>query len=221
MKALPTTLAVTIVPLLFGFVIGVAIALIRLYKVKYIHPIASFYVSFLRGTPMILHLLIIFQGLPILYDSLAEHYGWALRSKDLPVIVFVFIAFSITAGAYMSEMIRSGILAVNRGQLEAAYSVGMTTPQAMLRIVFPQAISVSLPNLVNLFVGFLHGSSLAFTVTLMELTGKANIVASEGWNFLEANITVGIIYWALTFIVEQITGFFEKRLNIYSKGSVA
>lgn len=211
----------TIVPLLFGFVIGVAIALIRLYKVKYIHPIASFYVSFLRGTPMILHLLIIFQGLPILYDSLANQYGWGFKSNAVPVIVFVLIAFSLTAGAYMSEIIRSGILAVNQGQIEAAYSIGMTTPQALWRIVFPQAISVSLPNLVNMFVGFLHGSSLAFTVTLMELTGRANIVASEGWNFLEANITVGFIYWGLTFIVEQVTKLFEKRLSIYNRGGVA
>nr|WP_239634118.1 amino acid ABC transporter permease [Paenibacillus sp. H1-7] len=220
MEALPLTLFISIIPLLFGFVIGTAIALVRIYKVRYIHWIASFYVSFIRGTPLLLHIMIIYFGLPMLFDYLAELYGWGFRSKSIPLVTFVLIAFSINSGAYMSEAIRSGILSVSSGQMEAAYSVGMTTAQGLRRIVIPQALMASLPNLLHKFVGLLHGSSLAFTISLQELNGKANIVATSNLKFLEAFIAAALIYWALTFAAEKVTYMLERRLNVYNRGGV-
>ncbi|SFJ77070.1 amino acid ABC transporter permease [Thermoflavimicrobium dichotomicum] len=221
MKALPLTLVITTVPLLIGFAIGIGTALIRLYKVKVIYKIADFYVSFLRGTPLILHIYIVYLGLPLLFDVLAEKWGWSIRSNSIPLIVFVFVAFSLNAGAYMSEIIRSGILAVNKGEIEAAYSIGMTTSQAMKRIVLPQALMISLPNLCNMFVGLLHGSSLAFSISLMELNGKANVVASTNWKFLESFIAAAVIYWGMTILAEKVTAILEKRLRMFIKGGVA
>jgi len=221
LHALPLTLFVSIVPLLFGFVIGIAIALIRIYKVQYIHRLAAFYVSFIRGTPLLLHIMLVYFGLPMLFDYLAELNGWGVQSKSIPLVTFVLIAFSIHSGAYMSEAIRSGILSVSHGQMEAAYSVGMTTAQGLKRIVIPQALMSSLPNLLNKFVGLLHGSSLAFTISLEELNGKANIVATSNLKFLEAFIAAALIYWGLTFIAEKITFVLERRLNLYNRGGVA
>ena len=102
------------------------------------------------------------------------------------MIDFAFISFSITAGAYMSEVVRSGLLAVNRGQIEAAYSVGMTTPQAIRRIVFPQAFAASIPNLSNSFIGMLHGVYARFYRSVVDINAKAQIVASTNWKFFEA-----------------------------------
>ncbi|SCW34143.1 L-cystine transport system permease protein [Paenibacillus tianmuensis] len=220
LAALPLTLVITIVPLLFGFVIGVAAALIRMYKVKVLHRIADAYVSFLRGTPVILHVFLIYWGLPMLIDKLSMHYGWGIKTASIPILSFVLTAFSLTAGAYMSEIIRSGLLAVNRGQIEAAYSVGMSTPQALRRIVLPQAIGVILPNLCNLFVGFLHTSTFAFTFSQMELLGKASVVASNNLKFLEAFIAAALIYWGITVVAERLTAYLEKRVTKYNRGGV-
>jgi L-cystine transport system permease protein len=220
LTALPLTLLISIVPLIIGFGIAVGVSLIRLYKVKVIHKIADFYVSFIRGTPMLLHIMIIYFALPQLFDSAADKYGWSIHSKSIPVVVFVLVAFSITAGAYMSEIIRSGILSVDRGQTEAAYAIGMSKLQMLKRIVFPQAFRVSLPNLCNLFIGFLHGSSLAFTVSVMEINGKANVIASTNWKFLESFIAAALIYWSLTWLSERITSVLEKRFNLYNRGGV-
>lgn len=139
LSAIPTTLYITVVSVSVGFLIGICVALIRIYRVPVLYPLAVGYVTFIRGTPMLTHLLLIYFGLPVLIDGLAAHFGWGFRSVSVPMIGFAYISFSITAGAYMSEVVRSGLLAVDRGQLEAAHSIGMTTPQALRRIVFPQA----------------------------------------------------------------------------------
>nr|WP_275983680.1 amino acid ABC transporter permease [Paenibacillus hamazuiensis] len=220
-KALPLTLAISTVPLAFGFAIGLAIALIRIYKVRGLHRVAGAYVSVVRGTPLLLHIMIIYFGLPMLFDSLSAQYGWGLKSSSIPLVTFVLIAFSINSGAYMSEAIRSGILAVGAGQTEAAYSIGMTGPQAMRRIVLPQALMAGLPNLLHKFIGLLHGSSLAFTISLQELNGKAHIVATTNLKFLEAFIAAAFIYWGLTLLAEWGTALLEKRLHTYNKGGVA
>ncbi|KWX87504.1 cysteine ABC transporter permease, partial [Paenibacillus riograndensis] len=103
-----------------GWIIGSAGELIRIYKVPFLHPLATGYVTFIRGTPMLTHLLLIYFGLPMIIDGLAAHFGWGFRSVSIPMIGFAYITFSITAGAYMSEVVRSGLLAVDRGQMEAA-----------------------------------------------------------------------------------------------------
>lgn len=221
LEALPLTLVITVVPLIFGFGIGLLTAFVRLYQVPVLYPLSSFYVSFVRGTPMLLHLFLIYYGVPMIIDKLSQHYGWGITSASVPILVFVILAFSLTAGAYMSEVIRSGILAVDPGQMEAAQAVGMSAPQAMYRIVLPQAIGAVLPNLCNMFVGFLHGSTLAFTVSQMDILGKADVVASVSLKFLEAFIAAAVIYWALTVIVERLTALLERRVALYSKGGVS
>lgn len=221
LKALPLTMIITVVPLIAGFFIGIATALTRIYKVPYLYRIADFYVSFLRGTPIILHVFIIYFGLPMLIDYLSASFGWGFNSATIPILLFVLTAFSLSAGAYMSEIIRSGILSVHSGQIEAAYSVGMSTVQSLRRIVLPQAIGVILPNLCNLFIGFLHTSTIAFTVSQMELLGKANVVASVNLKFLEAFIAAALIYWGMTAIAEWLTALLEKRLTAYNKGGMA
>ncbi|SFJ02969.1 L-cystine transport system permease protein [Paenibacillus sp. UNC496MF] len=221
LPVIPTTLLITAVSVLCGFVIGTAVAFIRIYKVPVLHPIAAAYVTFIRGTPMLTHLLILYFGLPLLLDGVSAQLGLGFRSASIPMIDFAFLAFSITAGGYMSEVVRSGLLTVNRGQLEAAYSVGMTTPQAIRRIVFPQALAASIPNLANSVIGMLHASTLAFTVSVVELFAKAQIVASTNWKFFEAYLAAAVIFWGLTVLIERAALLLEKRINLYNRGGVA
>lgn len=221
LSAVPTTLAITIVSVLCGFVIGTVTALSRIYRVPVLSQLSTGYVTFVRGTPMLTHLLLIYFGLPIMVDSLAAQLGIGWNSARIPMIAFAFISFSITAGAYLSEVVRSGLLAVDRGQIEAAWSIGMTTPQALRRIVFPQALAASLPNLSNSVIGMLHGSTLAFTVSVVDLNAKAQIVASTNWKFFEAYLAAALIFWGLTILIERISGMIERRINQYSRGGVA
>ncbi|MBP1992215.1 amino acid ABC transporter permease [Paenibacillus eucommiae] len=221
LSSLPVTLFITVVSVFCGLLIGTVVALIRIYRVPVLHPIAAFYVMFFRGTPMLMHLLLVYFGLPMLIDSLAAAFGWSFHSAAIPMLGFVLIAFSLTAGSYLSEVIRAAILSINRGQIEAAYSVGMTTWQALRRIVFPQAFAVSLPNLSNGLIGMLHGSTLAYTVSVVEINAKALIVASTNWKFLEAFIAAALIFWGVTLVIEKAAALLEKRLNTYNRGGVA
>ncbi|MCM3630461.1 amino acid ABC transporter permease [Paenibacillus glycanilyticus] len=220
-SAVPTTLYITVVSVSVGFVIGIITALARIYRIPVLSQLSSGYVTFIRGTPMLTHLLLIYFGLPMLVDGLSAHYGLGWNSAKIPMIGFAYISFSITAGAYLSEVVRSGLLAVDRGQMEAAWSVGMTTPQALRRIVFPQALAASLPNLSNSVIGMLHGSTLAFTVSVVDLNAKAQIVASTNWKFFESYVAAALIFWGLTILIERITGLIERRIRVYSKGGVA
>ncbi|MEE3895202.1 amino acid ABC transporter permease [Priestia megaterium] len=220
LKALPLTLLITIGPLLGGLLIGIAVAAVRINSVKIITPIANVYVSFFRGTPAILHIMVIYLGFPLFINKLSSYYGWSFNANSIPIVVFVLIALSFTAGAYMSEIIRSGLLAVEKGQIEAAYAIGMNRFQSMKRIVFPQAFALSLPNLCNIFISFLHTSSIAFIVSQKELNGAANIVASNNLKFLEAYIAAALIYWMLTMLIEGITALLERKLTVYNRGGV-
>ncbi|WP_019639565.1 amino acid ABC transporter permease [Paenibacillus fonticola] len=221
LAVIPTTLMITAVSVTAGFVIGLAAAIVRIYNIPLLSQLASAYVTFIRGTPMLTHLLLIYFSLPVLVDAICAQFGWGFKSSSIPMIGFAFISFSITAGAYMSEVIRSGLLAVSRGQLEAAYSVGMTTPQGLRRIVFPQALAASLPNLSNSVIGMLHGSTLAFTVSVVDINAKAQIVAATNWKFFEAYLAAAAIFWGLTFLIEKLTALLEKRINLYNRGGVA
>ncbi|MDQ0972132.1 L-cystine transport system permease protein [Neobacillus niacini] len=220
-KVLPITLILTIVPLLAGFLIGIGVALVRIYKVKFLYRIANGYVSFFRGTPIIMHIMVIYFGFPLLLDQLSLRFDLGIQTNKIPIILFVLIALTLAAGSYLSEIIRSGIISVSNGQMEAAYSVGMTKFQAMIRIILPQALAQSIPNFTNVFVGFLHTSSIAFLVSQKEVTGAANIVASVNLKFLEAFIAAGIIYWGITILVEGISFLLEKKVTAYNRGGVS
>lgn len=220
-KALPNTLYITAVSVSSGFVIGTIIALLRVHQVPVLSQLAAGYVMFIRGTPMLMHLLLIYFGLPKLIDTLFLALGLPYTSTIIPLIGFAYISFSITASAYMAEIVRAGISAVDRGQLEAAYSLGMTTPQALRRIIMPQALAVSLPNLSNSLIGMLHGSTLAFTVSVVEINAQAQIVAAANWKFLEAYIAAALLFWGMTVLIEQLTALLEKRISRYNRGGVA
>ena len=221
LKALPVTLEITGVSILVGLIIGILTASVRIFKVKGLKQLAEFYVSFTRGTPMLMQLLIVYYAIPQIYDYYAVIYGWTFKSYEIPILVFALIAFSINTGAYMSEVIRSGIMAVEKGQFEACYSVGMTIRQTMTRVVLPQALGISIPMITSMLISLLKGTSIAFTISILEVTGMAKATAATNYNFLEAYLACAILYWGLSMLVERVSEFLEKRVMIYSKGGFA
>lgn len=215
LPALPMTMFITFIPLFAGAVIGIAVAFIRLSDWKIIKGIVNVYVSFYRGTPVVLHIFLIYFGLPIITE---ESLGISLHGW--PIVIFVCIALTLNAGAFLSEIIRSGILSVSVQQSEAAISLGMTTTQVYRRIILPQAFVTIVPNLTNMVIAFLHASSIAFLVSVKELTGTANIIASSNLKYLEAFIALGIIYWLVTILFELVGHQIEKKLSAHLRQGV-
>lgn len=218
LKGVPYTLAIAFVAFLVGILIGFFGAIIKIYHVPVLQRIVGVYVSFVRGTPLLVQILLIYYGIPILLRIMNEQFGTGFDVSKIPAMAFMFVAFSISAGAYLTESIRAALLAVDKGQMEAAYSVGMTTFQAMTRIVIPQAIKVGLPVFANFFIGLLKDTSLAFAASVPEIMGQAKIEAGRASRFFEAYIDAALIYWIICIIFERLVVLLEKRVRRNEKG---
>jgi L-cystine transport system permease protein len=214
-SGVPMTLLIAVISLLFGLVIGFFVTLCRLYKVPVLNRLAMIYVSFIRGTPLLVQIYVIYYSLPMVFDWVMMKLGLNTTSANLPPLAFALAAFTIYSGAYLSEMIRSALSSVDPGQMEAAYSIGLTTGQSFRRIVIPQAIVVALPSMGNIFLSLVKGTSLAFTIMVMEVLAKAKIAAADGYRYMEAYVDAAIIYWVLCILFEKLFVWLEKRAGRY------
>lgn len=212
LKGIPNTLLIAVVAFLIGLIIGGIGALCKIYNVPVLKQLTNIYVSFIRGTPLIVQIMLIYYAFPILIRIINKQLGTDINISWIPAIVFMLVAFSLSAGAYLTESIRAAIQAIDKVQIEAAYSVGMTTAQAMRRIILPQAIKVGLPVFANFFIGLLKDTSLAFTAAVPEIMGQAKIVAGRASRFFEAYIDAALIYWVICIIFEQVIAQIEKRV---------
>jgi L-cystine transport system permease protein len=215
LRAVPVTLQITLVSLFLALVVGLATALVRLYRVPALRQLAAVYVSFTRGTPLLVQIYLSYYGLPKVLDHLQAAYGWGLDVSGVPAIAYIYFAFTLNVGAYSSETIRAAIQAVDRGQMEAALSIGMTRLQAMRRIVLPQALTVALPSFGNTAIALVKDTSLAFLVSVIELMGKAKILGARGLQFFEVYIVVALIYWAICLVIERLVARLEVRVRRY------
>lgn len=214
LSSLPVTLNIAIVTMVFSLILSFFIAMVRIYKVKIVSKLAIIYVSFIRGTPLLVQIYLSYYGIPKFLNHMNEKFGWTLNVNNVPVIVFVYVAFTLNMSAYMSETFRAAILSVDKGQMEAAISIGMNKWQAMKRIILPQAFIIALPNFGNSFISLLKDTSLAFVVSVVELMGKAKIIGASGLNFFEVYIVVALIYWGICIIVEKILINLEKKIRL-------
>lgn len=210
-KAVPVTLEITIVSLLLAIIPALFIALARIYHVKVIEQLCSIFVSFIRGTPIVLQILIVYSIMPSLLNSFVKSAGWSINVFEMNPVIYAFVVFGINSSASLSEVFRSAISSVNRGQLEAALSIGETHFQAFRRVVLPQAAVSALPNLCSTTVILIKNTSLAFMMTVREITGIAKIEAAYGYNYVESYIDIFIIYIAVCLLVELIFRKIERR----------
>lgn len=221
LKGVPSMLIVAVISMLLGTIIGLIIALCRIYKVPVLDRLGALYVSFIRGTPLLVQLYVVFYGTPLLVDTLNREWGWHLPLQEMSPLAIALLAFTINSAAYQSEVIRGALLTTDSGQMEAAYSIGMTTSQGLIRIVAPQAFAVALPNLGNIFINLIKGTSLAFAIKVIEVMAQAKIVAGDGYRYLEMYFDASIIYWVICWICERLFVWLETRYSRHEKRMAA
>ena len=200
-QGLTTTLKLTCIAVVLGVLLGTVVAILKMSRFKIVRFLITVYIEVIRGTPILLQLYIFVFALPSLVPLKLSYFTWTA------------IALCINSSAYVSEVFRSGIQAVDKGQTEAARSLGLSSGQTMVKIILPQAIRNILPALGNEFIMILKETSLASTFFLGDL--MTSYLKVKGATFLgfEALIIVGIIYFCLTFPLSKLVNWFEKRMG--------
>ncbi|MFC4321742.1 amino acid ABC transporter permease [Litchfieldia salsa] len=220
---LPITIGIAVGSLIISLLIGLTTALIKIYQVPVLKTFTTCYISFIRGTPLLVQIYLVFYGIPKVIYFFQTEYGW-LQHIDVNIIppeIYALLAFSINLGAYLSETIRSAIESVDRGQFEAARAIGMSPTQMMLKIIFPQALAVAIPNLGNMFISTIKDTSLVFIIGVIDIMGQAKILGSRGLAFFEVYIAVSIVYWIVCIVVERLLVLVEKRARRYERGVIS
>ncbi|KGE16854.1 amino acid ABC transporter permease [Paenibacillus wynnii] len=197
------TIPLTLVSFAIGLLLAVLTALVRLSSWRIPKLIAGFYVWVIRGTPLLLQLFIIFYGLPAV--------GIILEPFTAAVI-----GFSLSVGAYSSEIVRAAIISIHKGQWEAAFSVGMTRGQALRRVILPQAARVSVPPLANSFISLVKDTSLAASITYVEMFRTAQQVVAATYEPLLLYCEAGVIYLIFSTVLSTLQNYLEKRFDRYS-----
>lgn len=196
------TIILSIFAVTVGTILGILIVLIRRCRIKPLKWIGTAYVEFIRGTPLLAQIYLVYIGVPTLFPGF-----------DFPDLVVGIIALSMNAGAYISETIRSGIEAVNIGQTEAARSLGMSSKMTMKDIILPQAFKNILPALGNQFIGSIKDSSIISTIGVADLMYKTQIVRGNTALGLEPVIVCSFVYLIMTFVLSRVLGVVERRLK--------
>lgn len=204
------TIILSVFTVFFGVFIGMFLSLIRLSKYKIIKGIAGFYIEFIRGTPLLVQLYIIYYGLPLLgvdfsqVPFIGEEYGDFLAG---------IITLSINSSAYIAEIIRAGIQAVDKGQMEAARSLGIPYNMSMQHVIIPQALKNILPALGNEFIVVIKESSIVSIIGIKDLMYNADTVRGNTFQPFEPLIVAAIMYFVMTFTLSKILGITERRLS--------
>jgi len=215
LTGVPATLSITVVALMISTPIAFFMAISKIYNVTVVKQIVSAYVSFIRGTPVVLQILIIYSLLPSLFNAMIKSIGWNINVFDINPIIYAYIVFSLNTSAGLSEIFRSALLTVNKGQYEAALSIGMSPLQAYTRIIIPQALVSAMPNICNLTINLIKGTSLAFMMAVKEVTSIAKIAASYGYNYIESYIDILVIYILLCSLIQILFALLEKHFGSY------
>lgn len=203
-----TTIVVSIITVIMGFLLGCVIALLRMSKSKILNGIAKLYITVLRGTPLLVQLYIVYYQLDFIPYPKIMVMGIPLE-RALPCA----IALSMNSAAYIAEVIRSGIQAVDIGQTEAARSIGMTAGQTMMNIVMPQAIKNILPAIGNEFVTMIKETSIIQYLGISDLMYNNGIVVSATYNPLPCYYISALIYLTLNIVLGRGLDIFERRLK--------
>ena len=211
---LPITLELALLAMLMGLVLGLFLAIIKIKEIPILKQIAAVFVSMVRGTPVLVQLYIVYFGVPMFFKCLNQKYGTSLAVANIPGFLYAVLALGLNSSAFSAEMIRSALMSVGKGQVEASYALGMTYGQALRRIILPEAMTVALPTIGNSLISAIKGTSLAFTCAVMQITAQGKIIGGRNYRYFEVYCSLAIIYWLVTIVIEQILRFAERKLEI-------
>lgn len=213
LSGLPMTLLIVMVALACALPLGFLVAVGRYSRLPVLSSLLAVYVSFIRGTPLLVQIYLLYFSLPpLLNHALAMMHIPLVLSDDQP-LVYACIIFVISTTAYLSETFRSALAAVDKGQLEAAQAIGLSTLQAYLRIVIPQALVIALPSMGNIVISVVKGTSLVFVIQVEEITAKGKLAAAENLHYIEAYIDVFLVYLLLCLVIDTVFASAEKRVK--------
>lgn len=201
LEGIPITLQVVGIAAVIGFVLGILLSLMKISKVKPLNWIADFYTSIFRGTPLVLQLMLIYFGSPQLFGVQIDAFEAA------------FLSFGLNSAAYISEVIRGGIMAVDKGQMEAAQALGVPYKSSMLNIILPQAFKNILPALMNELITLTKESAVVTIIGLGDIMRRSYIVGGETYKFFEPILIAGLIYYVMVMILTIIGKVIEGRMR--------
>ncbi len=203
----PLTLGMALAAMVGALALSSLMAVERVVRVPVLDGVVQLFISFFRGTPLLVQLFLFYYGLPQIIPVLAGING----------VTAAILGLTLHFSAYMAESIRAAILGVDRSQWEAAQAVGMTQTQSMRRIILPQAARVAAPTLVNYFIDMIKSTSLAFTLGVTEMMGATQKEAAGSFLYFEAFLVVAVLYWAIV----EILSFLQKRLEFHLTKALA
>ena len=207
LRGAPMTIGVSIAALIIGMALGLLFAMMRTSKNKVLEIIARIYIEIVRGTPMVVQALIMAFGLPVLLQSHGSDFRWS--NLVLPAL----IVCGLNSAAYMAEIIRGGIQAVDRGQVEAAQSLGMTKSQTTRLIVLPQAFKIVIPSMGNEMITLIKETAVLSYVGVVEVLKSAALWNSSTMETFAAYIGAALVYLMMTYSLSKLFGYFEKRMS--------
>ena len=212
LEGMGVTIAVTICALAIALVIGLAMCLMGMSKIKPLSWISKFYIWIIRGTPFIVQLFVIYFSIPQLMQAI----GFA--SFNISEFAAATATLALNAGAYIAEIFRGGISAIDKGQMEAARSLGLSKSRAMIKVILPQAFKISVPSLCNQFIITLKDSSLAYTIGLAEIVYSGRQYAMATYKVFATYIMIGVAYLIIITILSALIKMIERRLDVGNKG---
>ena len=211
LKGIPVTLIIMVVAILLSFIPALLLALGQIYKVRGVRTFSVVYLAFIRATPPILLILFFYSLFPSLLNQIFKSLGSQVDVFKFNPLYYAFIIYSLMTTGSLSEILRSAILTVDKGQLEAAQAIGLTNFQAYRRIVFPQALRSALPNLANLVINLVKGTSLVFVMTVKDITALAKIEASHSYQYSESYLVIFVIYLIICGLIQWMFRCLQKR----------
>jgi len=212
---LPITLVIFLSSLLLGLILGILIAVTKLYNIPVLKEIATVYISFIRGTPILIQLFLIYYGLPVII-------GWfGIDISRMDALIFVIITYTLSNAGQFAEIFRAAVKSIDLGQTEAASSLGMTSRQTFIRIVLPQALRIALPNIGSAAVSSLKDTSLAFSIGVMDMMGRGDTLIAATMRTFEVYIGLAIIYYLIVLLIEALFRWIEKFYSRHIHGPVS
>ena len=211
LKGIPVTLVIMVVAILLSFIPALLLALGQIYKVRGVRTFSVVYLAFIRATPPILLILFFYSLFPSLLNQIFKSLGSQVDVFKFNPLYYAFIIYSLMTTGSLSEILRSAILTVDKGQLEAAQAIGLTNFQAYRSIVFPQALRSALPNLANLVINLVKGTSLVFVMTVKDITALAKVEASHSYQYSESYLVIFVIYLIICGLIQWMFRGLEKR----------
>lgn len=206
---LGVTFSIVLVSMVLGTILAIIVAVLRIQKFPVLHQILGVYISFMRGTPLLVQMMIVYYGLPLFVQGL-----FGMNINTWSTIIFVDIAFILNEGAFLGEIFRSAILSVPAVQSEAGYSIGMTRFQTFTHIVLPQTIKIIIPSYGVDLIGVFQNTSLVFTIGgVLDIMGKAKTLGTATGHALEAYIVVALIFIIISLLLRFVFYLIDQKLQ--------